>query len=167
MPSTDPSSCFKPRLQILGERDFRVLRIAIEIAEQIFEDDLAAETLAEKRDVRADDRSEVHQDRGLARCQARQKLSQRLGGKHLAGVCDGGGRSRRLVSFFAALIPEQLAHLLRLLRLRLGLLRRPAAAPPAVSLRPDAGRLRPPCPSAPCRRCRGNARLRQSPRAAT
>ncbi len=56
----------------------------------------------------------------------------------------GGGRSRRLVSFFAARIPEQLAHLLRLLRLLLSdrLRRRHWLR---LRLRPGAGPRRP-CP---------------------
>ncbi len=151
------------RLQVFGERCFRVLRITIEIGEQIFEDDLAAEALAEERDVRADDRPEVHQDRRFARRQGRQEFSQRLGGKRSGRRLRARRPEppRRFVLCCAnpratspPFVPAEAAAEPR------------AGAPPAASLRPGAG-LRRPCPSAPCRRCRGSARLRQWPRAAT
>ena len=79
-----------------------------EIGEQILDDDLAAEALAKERHVRADDRSEVHQDGGLARRQASQKFSECLGWKNLTFVGKRGGpwRSRPFVATFTV-FPEQ------------------------------------------------------------
>jgi hypothetical protein len=55
--------------------------MTVEIREQIFNEDLAAQLLAEKADVAADRRPEIEQDRGLAAREARQEFPERLGRK--------------------------------------------------------------------------------------
>src|SRR5206468_9608740 len=56
--------------------------VPIEIGEQILDEDLASQLLAEEADVAADDRTEVDEYRCFARRQARQELAQRLGREH-------------------------------------------------------------------------------------
>ena len=52
----------------------------IDILEEVLDQNLAAQLLAEERDVGADDRTEVEQQRLRFRAQAREKLGERLGG---------------------------------------------------------------------------------------
>ena len=88
MPSTAPSACGKRVLQELGQRvELAVAHVAIEIREDVLDEDLAAELLAEKADVAADDRPEIEQHRRLARRQRGEKLAERLGGEN--GIVDG------------------------------------------------------------------------------
>ncbi len=55
--------------------------MAIEVGEDVLDEDLAAELLAEEADVAADDRTEIEQDRRFARRERLQKLAQRLRGE--------------------------------------------------------------------------------------
>ena len=97
----------EPPLEEFRERRLGAARVPVEIGEEILEDDLAPETLAEEGDVRADNRSQIHQDRTLARDQSRQEFPKRLRGKHLPFAGEGGGRSRRLIPSLVAGVPEQ------------------------------------------------------------
>jgi hypothetical protein len=68
--------------------------VAIDVGEDVLDENLAAELLAEKADVAANDRSEVEQRRRFARGQRREKLPQRLGGEN--GIVSLPGRRRPL-----------------------------------------------------------------------
>jgi hypothetical protein len=62
--------------------------MAIEVREDILDEDLAAELLAEKADVAADHRAEVEQHRELARGQRLKKFLKGFGGEK--GILDLG-----------------------------------------------------------------------------
>src|SRR5205085_230593 len=71
--------------EALTEERGQILELAfrdvpIDVLEEILDEDLAAKLFTEERHVRADDRSEVEQQRLRARVQAREKLGERLGG---------------------------------------------------------------------------------------
>ncbi len=54
--------------------------VPIDVLEEILDDDLAAELLAEERDIGADDRAKIEQQRLRSRVETREKLGERLGG---------------------------------------------------------------------------------------
>src|SRR5262249_7813393 len=64
------------RRQIL---ELAIPDVAIDVGEDIFDENLAAELFTEKADVAADDRTEVEQHRGIAGGQAGEKFSQSFG----------------------------------------------------------------------------------------
>src|SRR5438874_1435666 len=53
-------------------------RVPVEVGENVLDEDLAAQLLAEEADVAADDRAEIEEDRRFARGQRRQELAERL-----------------------------------------------------------------------------------------
>ena len=55
--------------------------MAVDIGEDVFDKNLAAQLFAEKAHVAADDGTEIQQDRQLARCQRAQKLLEGFGGE--------------------------------------------------------------------------------------
>jgi hypothetical protein len=85
--------------------------VAIEILEDVLDENLAAETLAEKAHVFADHRPQIEQDRRVLPRERRDKLAQRLGGKHgIAGGRRGGARDARIAIHFARRDEVQEAH---------------------------------------------------------
>src|SRR5204863_8735040 len=56
--------------------------VAIDVGEDVLDEDLAPELFAEIADVAADDRSEIEQDRHLARRHGLQELVKGFGGKN-------------------------------------------------------------------------------------
>ena len=57
--------------------------MTVEIRKDIFDEDLAAELLAEEVDVAPDDRAQIEQNGLLSRLETVEELSQRPGGKNL------------------------------------------------------------------------------------
>src|SRR5262249_4394134 len=72
----DREALLEKRREIL---ELAVADVTIDVGEDVLDENLAAELLAEKADVAADDRAQVEQDRRLPRRQAREKLSQSFG----------------------------------------------------------------------------------------
>ena len=87
MPSTDADSCGKRCRSDSVKRSVRAgADVAIEIGEQILDEDLAAELLAEEADVGADDGPQIEEHGRLAAREARQELAERLGRKQRLGI---------------------------------------------------------------------------------
>ena len=59
-----------------------VADVPIEVGEDVLDENLAAELLAEEADVAADDRTEIEQDGQLARRQRCQELAEGFGGEN-------------------------------------------------------------------------------------
>ena len=203
MPSTLAGSCGKRVSRNAGSSASRCSRVEpVEVREEVLDEDLAAELLAEELDVGADDRPEVEQRRAPGAAQRREELPQRLGGHRRPRARPGPeparlgssaarrgarrdrnpvtlptpdkgsvtwnarGRAGRAATGRPTPAGED-GRGYRLPALRLG-----AAAPArpaglAAVRRPASAHGLPPRPCAACRRCRGSARPRQSPRAAT
>jgi hypothetical protein len=64
--------------------------MAIEIAEEIFDENLAAEALSEEREVRPHDGSQIQQNWSFTRRQTADKFSECFGRKNLAFVRECG-----------------------------------------------------------------------------
>ena len=77
MPSIDPSGLRKASRQ-KGGKGFHVARshVTLELGVDIFDEDLAADLLAEEADIAADDRAEIDERRRLAAGQRRQQFSK-------------------------------------------------------------------------------------------
>jgi hypothetical protein len=72
--------------------------VAIHIGEDVLDEDLAPELLAEKADIAPDHGTEVEQHRRRARRQQRQELAQRFGREdRIVGDDVGAGSSRFLI----------------------------------------------------------------------
>ena len=94
MPSTDAGLLREPLPQ-KSRRSCSSLAVAdvpIEIGEDVLDEDLAAELLAEEADVAADDGPEIEEHRRLARREGRQELAERLGGENSGSASDAGCR---------------------------------------------------------------------------
>ena len=83
VPAQKPIDALVGMAEPVGEEARQRLRgfganVAIDVGAQILDEQLAAEALAEKSHVRADDRTEVHQHWRFRLRQRREKLRQRL-----------------------------------------------------------------------------------------
>ena len=186
MPSMLPDSCGKRLDNARRELvELAFANVTIDVLRQILDDDLAAELLAEEAHVGADDRTEIEEHRLRARAQARDEARQ-----HLRRVHGRIGRTDIGVGVFLTATREQVGERHRRdegQRSRVGMGEGAPADPrslrsPRVSARrleaepaPAGPPATPPFaspsrlavrPCAACPRCRGSARLRQSPHAA-
>ena len=181
-----PSACGKRPCRNRGSvSSLPVADVPIEIREDVLDENLAAELFAEEADVAADDRPEVEQDR---RPFARQRRSGTCGApwwqrqdrrrpptsaatvRRQVGAARGdrAGPSSK-GSGEGSLWPSASTRDSRYAPTRCGGAAACGEAAPAAAPPPCASGLRRRLadrPCAACRRCRGSARLRRSPRAA-
>ena len=82
MPSTVAVACGNALVEELGQRlELPLADVSIDVGEDVLDEDLAAELLAEKAHVAADDRPEIEQHRRFARGQRGEEFPERFGGK--------------------------------------------------------------------------------------
>ncbi len=82
MPSMLPSACGNRRARKSGRSvELAGARVTFELGVDVFDEDLAAELLAEEADVAADDRPEIEERRRLREVSDDEQLAQRFGGK--------------------------------------------------------------------------------------
>ena len=79
MPSTVPASCGKRLAKNAGRScDLAFANVPVDVLVEVFDENLAAELLAEEGHVRSDDRTEIEQPRLLTRRQAGEELGERF-----------------------------------------------------------------------------------------
>ena len=99
IPSTLSASCGNRVVQERGQFGRPVLPLEpVEIREHVLDEDLAAELLAEVRDVRPDHGAEIEERGRRAGLERGDELLQRLRGHHDIGLGQGWGGLRLLLS---------------------------------------------------------------------